>query len=174
MKRIIFFRYFFIIFLCTLVFACSNESLEEVAPNGTDDPVNNPDPDPNPNPEPDIPDNTATEPCAFDLSGIQANETISIDCVLDLEGKTVNLPENVTLSFDKGDIFNGTINFGTGGKIAGELLSSKLTLEGDVQLINPIFKFFASRWDVVEGTTTSDIALENTKKLEDFLMPFLK
>jgi len=117
-------------------------------------------------PIPENTENTATVPCEFSLSNIKANEIISIDCIIDLKGETVNIPKNVTLSFNKGDIINGTLNFRARGKIAGELLSSKLTLKGDVELTKPIFKFFASRWGIIEGPTTSDIAFANNKKLE--------
>ncbi|WP_062058751.1 right-handed parallel beta-helix repeat-containing protein [Aquimarina longa] len=117
-------------------------------------------------PDPDVPENTATTPCDFDFSAVVDNQTIVIDCILDLKGKKVNLPKNVTLEFDKGDIINGTLNFADKGKIDGRLLSSKLTLEGDVTLISPTFKFYAVRWDITEGKTTTDIALKNTDILE--------
>ncbi len=143
-----------LLILCMVFFAsCSNESADGVIPEGG-------------NPDPDIPENTATTPCDFDLTGVTPNQTLVIDCVLDLEGQTVNLPANVTLQFDKGDIINGTLNFAVGGKIDGRLLSSKLNLEGDVTLIDPTFKFYALRWELIEGRTTSDIALENTAILE--------
>ncbi len=171
MKRIMPPNYLIVVFLTFCFISCSNENFEEVVPDGIENP--DPDPDPNPDPDPDTPDNIATTPCDFKLSDLTANETKVIDCVLDLEGETFTVPENVTLEFDKGDIINGTINFGAGGKIAGQLLNSTLKVEGDIQLISPTFKFFASRWDIVEGSTTSDIALENNKKLES-LMFFIK
>ena len=77
---------------------------------------------------------TATEECLISDFNIQENSTITVDCLLDLEGQTIEVPNNVTFEFDGGDVFNGTLNFVSSGKIDGELLSSALTLEGDVQL----------------------------------------
>ncbi len=155
--------------------SCSKENVDEVlAPetgeeNPTPDP-DNPDPD---NPDPDTPPNDVTTPCDFDLSNVAANSTIILDCVLDLNGETITLPNNVDFEFEGGDLKNGKLIF-SGGKIAGELLSSSLELEGDVQLKEPVFEFFASRWEgIVEGTTTSDIAQQNNDELER-LMEFTK
>ncbi len=158
----------FTLILCfTFFVSCSNESFEELVPDTTGTDGENPNPDPDP--DPDTPDNTVTTPCDFDLSGVTAGETIVIDCVLDLQGETINLPTNVSFKFEGGDIIgDGKLIF-SGGTIAGELLSSKLTIEGNVQLEKPTFKFFASRWDVVEGRTTSEIAQENNNKLEDLM-----
>ncbi len=154
------FKHFLVFCLLGLLYSCNTDTLDEI-----ENPITNLDSD--------IPPNTATNSCDFDISGVQKNETIVIDCILDLKGKTINLPENITLAFDKGDIINGTIIFASGGKIAGELLNSKLALEGDVQLIDPVFKFFASRWDIIEGTTTTEIALDNNKNLEN-LFTYIK
>ncbi len=158
MKRI---PHLLIIFLTICLVSCSSEDFDESSPQG------GPDTD-NPTPEPDIPENTATTPCTFKASEITADQTIIVDCVLDLEGKTIDLPANVTFQFDKGDIINGTLNFpdNGNGKIDGRLLNSTLTLNGGVKLIDPAFKFYAVRWEIVEGTTTSDIAFDNNKKLE--------
>jgi len=68
-----------------------------------------------------------------------AGETKTIDCLFNPKGKNVTLPAGVILAFDKGDIINGTLNFAEGGKIAGELLNSKLKIEGNAELINPEF-----------------------------------
>ncbi len=152
--------YYLLIFLTSITLSCSSENFDDSTPEGGENPTTG-ETDPDPDPTPDTPGNTATTPCDFDLSGMVANETKVIDCVLDLEGKTVNLPAGVTLEFDKGDIINGTLNFSSGGKIAGELLNSKLNIEGDAQLIEPKFKMFASRWDIVEGTVTQDVAEKN-------------
>ncbi len=116
----------------------------------------------------DQPENVITTPCDFDASSITANSTVVIDCVLDLEGATVTLPENVTFEFKGGDVVNGTLVF-SGGTIDGRLLSYKLEVKGDVTLADPAFKFYAVRWDIKEGNTTSDIALQNTAKLENVM-----
>ncbi|MBQ4819282.1 right-handed parallel beta-helix repeat-containing protein [Aquimarina sp. MMG016] len=146
------FPYLLIVFTIVIV-SCSNESLDTDLPSLIIA-------------DPELPENTSTTPCDFDLSDVTVNQTLVIDCVLDLRGETVTLPENVIFEFDKGDIINGTLNFTGGGRIDGRLLNSKLTLEGDVQLIDPTFKFYALRWDLVEGSTISDIALQNTEILE--------
>ncbi|AUP77972.1 right-handed parallel beta-helix repeat-containing protein [Flavivirga eckloniae] len=114
----------------------------------------------------DVPPNVITTPCEFGLSDASANSTIKINCLLDLKGETIDLPENIVVEFDGGDIINGKLNFTNGGKIDGRLLSSKLELEGDVKLIDPTFKFYAIRWDIVEGKTTFEIALKNNTNLE--------
>ncbi|MEW7280323.1 right-handed parallel beta-helix repeat-containing protein [Aquimarina sp. 2201CG1-2-11] len=116
----------------------------------------------------DQPENVITTPCNFDASSITANSTVVIDCVLDLDGATVTLPENVNFEFKGGDIVNGTLVF-AGGTIDGRLLSYKLEVKGEVRLSDPAFKFYAVRWDITEGSTTSDIALQNTAKLENVM-----
>ncbi len=123
---------------------------------------------PNPVLNIDVPPNTVTAPCEFDLSSVSANATITVNCVLDLNGNTINLPENVTFDFDGGDIINGKLVF-SGGNIDGRLLSAQLEVEGDVQLKDPCFKFYAVRWDIQEGPTTSEIALKNNANLENLM-----
>ncbi|WP_271406805.1 right-handed parallel beta-helix repeat-containing protein [Tenacibaculum soleae] len=113
----------------------------------------------------DVPENTITTPCGFNLIELTQNSTIKIDCLLDLKGETVTLPNNVNFEFAGGDIINGKLIF-SNGTIDGRLLSSKLEIEGEVTLISPAFKFYAVRWGIVEGKTTSEIALKNTSILE--------
>ena len=120
----------------------------------------------------DMTPNTITTPCDFNLSNVKENSTIIINCLLDLNKKTITLPANVNFEFGKGDIINGKLIF-NGGTIAGELLNSTLEIEGNVKLINPIFQFYASRWNIVEGETTSEIAQNNNDELER-LMEFTK
>jgi len=93
---------------------------------------------------------TATETCLLSDFNIQENSTISINCLLDLEGQTVNVPSGVTFTFDNGDIFNGTLNFTAGGQIDGELFNSDLIIEGDVNLTSDEFQFYPERWGIVE------------------------
>ncbi len=107
------------------------------------------------------PDNTTVKDCAFDLSTIKENETVLIDCNLNLEGKTINLPKGVTLQFEKGEIKNGTLNFTESGKIDGALLNSSLEIKGKAQLISNEFEFIPSRWEITEGKTTQPIAFNN-------------
>ncbi len=146
----------FALVLCATI-SCSTENIENPSPDSGVDII------------PDQPENTSTTPCDFDLSGITENSTLVVDCVLDLKGETISLPANVNLEFEGGDIIgDGTLIF-AGGTIDGRLLSKALTLEGDVKLIDPTFKFYALRWDIVEGNTTSDIALKNNAELERLL-----
>ncbi|GAA3513692.1 hypothetical protein GCM10022393_29380 [Aquimarina addita] len=111
----------------------------------------------NPESEPEPIIITATEPCVISDLDIGTNATITIDCLLDLEGNTIEVPSDVTFAFDGGDIFNGTLNFSSAGKIAGELLNSKLTITGDVSLLSEEFEFVPSRWDIVQ-TNSADPA----------------
>ena len=97
----------------------------------------------------------STEVCTYEELGIEAKSTVIIDCLVDLNGQTIDVPENVTFEFDNGDIFNGTLNFSSSGKISGELLSSNLTLEGDVRLINEEFSFDPLRWGIVETSSSN-------------------
>ncbi|MBQ4819558.1 hypothetical protein [Aquimarina sp. MMG016] len=160
MKRI---PYYLVVFLTLFFVSCSNESIEEI--------INEEIVDPNPEPDPD-PDQS-TDPCDFDLSGLAANSTVVMDCVLDLEGKTIDLPANVNFDYQGGAIINGTLKF-SGGYIAGPLLNSELGIQGDARLKETTFKFIPAKWkNIVQGQTSSAIALENTANLEE-LMFFTK
>ncbi len=105
-------------------------------------------------------------PCDFNLDNAEAGSTVVIDCRMDLNGQTVNLPNNITLDFDGGEIINGTLNFQS-GTIDGRLLNHKLQVTGDASLKSPTFQFFASRWNIVQGPTNSDQAFENRNILEN-------
>jgi hypothetical protein len=104
-------------------------------------------------------------PCKYTLDDLSANETLSIDCQVDLGGRTVNLPANVSLEFNGGEIVNGTLNF-SGGTIDGELLNVGLTITGNAKLSQPEFKFYPERWDMIEGKTNDAIALNNKHYLQ--------
>ncbi|MDY8136289.1 right-handed parallel beta-helix repeat-containing protein [Aquimarina sp. 2201CG5-10] len=157
--------YYLLITFAICSISCSNESIEEII----SDEITDPDPDTT-DPDNDDPDGNATDtPCDFDLSDVTANSTITIDCVLDLEGRTVDLPTNVNFDYDGGRIINGTLNF-SGGYIDGDLLNSKLTVSGDARLKDPTFNFVASRWDIVQGETTSSVAQENNDFLENLFL----
>ncbi|GAA4278934.1 right-handed parallel beta-helix repeat-containing protein [Aquimarina mytili] len=144
--------------LSVFIFSCSSESVGDLVPqeitDGSEVII------------PDTPENVITTPCGFDLAGVSANETVVIDCLLDLNGETVTLPANVIFDFAGGDIINGKLIF-AGGKIDGRLLSSKLDIEGEVELKDPKFTFYAVRWDLVEGQTNEDQAQKNVAILED-------
>ena len=146
------YSYFFCAILAFLILACTkNDDFQQVQEIDVDQP-----------------ENVITTPCNFDASSITANSTVVIDCVLDLKGETVTLPENVNFEFKGGDVVNGTLVF-SGGTIDGRILSHRLEVKGDVTLVDPAFKFYAVRWDLKEGNTTSDVALQNTAILENVM-----
>ncbi|WP_083629251.1 NosD domain-containing protein [Tenacibaculum agarivorans] len=115
--------------------------------------------------------NTTASPCEFDLSSIQAGDTIIIDCLLDLDGKNIDLPDGVIFTFKEGDIINGTLNFsGENNKIDGKLLNSTLTITGNVRLSEETFTFSPSRWkNIIQGTVSYEVALQNTQAFEEIL-----
>ncbi|WP_378187997.1 uronase [Aquimarina sp. W85] len=103
--------------------------------------------------------------CDFSLTSLSPNSNISINCTVDLNGETVKLPPNIKLTFDGGDVVNGTLDF-SGGEIAGELLNSSLKIIGNVSLIENVVNLIPSRWDITEGNTSSTLALKNRDMLE--------
>ncbi len=118
--------------------------------------------------------NTITTPCEFNLSDVKEGETITINCTLDLKGKTINLPKNVTIVFNKGALKNGTLNFTDTGIIDGELLNVTLTIKGDVKLSKNEFEFTPNKWDIIEGKVNDKVAQENTNKFEALLLEIKK
>ena len=110
----------------------------------------------------------SNQPCDFDISNIDSNSTLKISCLLDLNDKTIQLPSNVKLEFDGGDIINGTLKF-SGGKIDQRLLSSNLTIKGNVQLDDSVFEFDPSRWDIQQGEVSDRVALKNKNTLENLI-----
>ncbi|WP_299216942.1 right-handed parallel beta-helix repeat-containing protein [uncultured Aquimarina sp.] len=157
---------YYLLFLIAFSYvSCSNESIEEIVAD-VEEEVEEED---NNEEEEEDTDITSDNPCDFDLLSIAANSTVTIDCLMDLEGKTINLPANVNFDFEGGDIFNGTLVF-SGGYIDGRLLNFDLETQGDVMLKSPTFMFTASRWEnIVQGQTTSDIALQNTAEFEKLM-----
>ncbi len=155
--------YYLFIFMTCIAISCSKEDIGETIPETGGEG------EPDGEVIPDNPENVITTPCDFDLSNVAANSTIILNCVLDLNKETITLPQNVNFEFEGGDIIgNGKLIF-SGGTIDGRLLSDQLQLEGDVKLKDPTFKFYSVRWGIVEGKTTSDIALENNQKLENLM-----
>ncbi|WP_108868376.1 hypothetical protein [Aquimarina aquimarini] len=160
--------YYLLILMSCIAISCSKENFNDSTPETAEKPDSDTTPDPTPN--------TITTPCDFDLSNVAPNSTIILNCILDLNGETITLPENVNFEFEGGDILNGKLIF-NGGLIAGELLSSKLEVEGNVQLEEPTFKFYASRWDQIEEVKNSSnpippsksVALKNNTELEKLI-----
>ena len=109
-----------------------------------------------------------TIPCDFNLNSVEPNSTVIINCVLDLSGQTINLPDNVNIEAEGGDIINGTINFGNNNTLGGELLNSSLTISGSVpQLKDTSFVFEPTRWGIVEGVVTDEIAIRNKEIIQN-------
>ncbi len=151
--------YYFLVLVTICCFiSCSNENFEDIVADDIEEEEVEEE-------EEEDTEIVADTPCDFDISAITANSTITIDCLLDLEGKTVNLPANVNFDFDGGDIFNGTLNF-TGGYIDGRLLNYQLGIEGDAVLKEPIFNFKPSRWDIREGDVSKADAMHNKETLQ--------
>ncbi|MGJ8734711.1 MAG: hypothetical protein ACSHW4_16265, partial [Cellulophaga sp.] len=156
----------FSLLLATTLTSCTQEDLlsNVIAENTAEE---EPDPEPDVTPVDDLKINTT--PCDYSLEGIAAGTTLAIECQLDLDGKTVNLPTGVTLEYKGGEIINGTLNFTAAGKIDGNLLNQNLTVEGNVSLLSEIFILHPSRWELVQGVTTSQIAQKNNNNLEDLM-----
>ena len=109
-------------------------------------------------------------PCDFDLNTIEPNTTIVINCIMDLQGQTINVPANVSILYEGGDIINGTLNFSDNVIISGELLNSTLTLGGSTpQLKDTTFQFDPTRWEIVEGVVNDDVSYNNKLIINDIM-----
>lgn len=107
-------------------------------------------------------------PCDFSLADLEPNSTVVINCILDLQGETFNLPDNVTLLAEGGDIINGTLHFSEGSSIDGDLLGSTLSVSGsNPALRDTSFSFDPTRWGIVEGVVSDEVAQKNTEILEN-------
>ena len=150
---------FLCFFLTLSLLACNNEELfveptTEVVPTTPEESTGNTDTDP-------VAPNVST-PCDFKLDAVQANATVVINCVMDLQGKTVNLPAGVTLVYEGGDIINGTLNFANNTTISGELMNSTLTMAGTKpQLKDPEFYLNPERWGIIQGKVSNEVAASN-------------
>jgi parallel beta-helix repeat protein len=101
--------------------------------------------------------------CEFTLDNVAANTTIVINCILDLGGQTINLPPNVTIVYEGGDIINGTLTFSDNTVISGELLNSSLTLSGSTPVMKDTkFHFDPQRWGILEGKVSDAVAMTNS------------
>ncbi len=174
-----------ILFVSLIFIACTtDETIDRIeleqqkdpvtsVPDGeVDDPEDTPDEEnPDEQEEQEEPDVTEAVTCYFQDIEFVSGSTTKIDCLLDLEGQEVTVPANVTLEFDGGDIFNGTMNF-SGGNIDPRLLNSKLSIKGNVSMIGNEFDFFADRWGIIEGNVSSEVA-ENNKLIINELLQFL-
>lgn len=155
-----------LVLLLTLVYftSCSPE-VDFVEPFTSDEETENEN-NPEENPEEEIV--VSTDPCDFTLENAEAGETIIIDCVMDLGGKTIDLPSDVTFEYDGGDIINGTLNFNN-GVIDGRLLNSKLEIKGTARLLDATFEFNPKRWDIVEGKVADEVARKNKENIQKLI-----
>jgi len=110
-------------------------------------------------------------PCEFNLEGLDSDTTVTINCQIDLKGKTIDLPSNSLLEYNGGKIYNGTLNFvGENSTIDGRLLNSDLEVTGNVSLQNENFYFDPKQWDnIVQGKISDDMALENTININSII-----
>ncbi len=160
---------YLLVFMTLCFLSCKKEDVEDLIPETEEVAEDTPNDDVPDEVIPDVPENVITTPCDFDLSNVAANSTIILNCVLDLSGQTIKLPSNVKFEFEGGDITGGGTLIFAGGTIDGRLLSDQLNIQGNVTLKDPEFAFYAVRWGIVEGNTTSDIALQNNTKLENLM-----
>ena len=155
----------FLLICALLLLSCNTEEL--LVETITEDIIENPD-------TTSEDDETASEdpkePCDFTLDGIEQNSIIIINCLLDLDGNTISLPSGVKIIYEGGDIINGTLTFSDDSEISGELLNSTLEIEGSLpKLKDPTFTFIPSRWEIVEGVVSDDVALNNRNMLQNLI-----
>ena len=149
-------------FLCLL--SCSSEPLDvEIQDIFNGDQNDNPE-----DAEDDTSGTTEIIPCDFVLSDITADTTVSINCIMDLKGESINLAPGIKLDFNGGSIENGTLNF-SGGYIDGALMNHTLQIKGNVTLRNSTFEFQKEKWEIVEGNISADAAFDNRVKLENLI-----
>ncbi|SNR14814.1 right-handed parallel beta-helix repeat-containing protein [Tenacibaculum jejuense] len=107
-----------------------------------------------------------TQPCDFKLTNLSSNSKKTIDCTLDLQGETVSIPDGVELVFNKGKIINGKLNFTSNGIIDSRLLTSSVSISGDVSLKNNYFNFLPDNWNIIQGKVSDEIANTNKENLQ--------
>ncbi len=149
----------------TFISSCSTEEIVTEAETEVVD--DNEDNDPDEDGTDDNDNNPAVDtslPCDFTLTSIPENSTIIINCVLDLEGNTISLPQNVNIKYEGGEIKNGTLVF-SGGTIDGDLLNITLGINGNANLSSNVFNFNPNKWDIVQGATNKETSLTNRKNI---------
>jgi hypothetical protein len=145
----------YLYFISALVFASCDDaiSIEEEIITPPEEVI----PDP-------IPDEKNT-PKDYDFQSTQANDTLNIAYSHDLGGQTINLASNVLINYNGGELINGTLVFQE-GKIDGKLLNQKLKIHGNKPLKSSTFVFDKSKWNIVEGEVSNEVALTNAETLE--------
>ncbi|WP_405292900.1 NosD domain-containing protein [Algibacter sp. Ld11] len=141
--------------------SCNNEELYEEPVAVVEDGSNE---------DADVAVTDVNSPCDFSLENLDPNSTVVINCILDLQGEALDLPENVTLLDEGGDIINGTLNFSEGSSIDGDLLGSTLTVGGTKPALRDVsFTFDPSRWGIVEGVVSDEVALKNKEIINNVI-----
>ncbi len=97
-----------------------------------------------------------------DLLSMEHGDKLSVVCDYDLGAAEVILPPSVVLEDQGGSIKNGQLIFGASSKIDGGLLNYKLTVLGNVSLLNQRFIFDKNKWGIVEGLI--DLATSSRNK----------
>ena len=149
---------FYFYFISALLFASCDEAIS------IDEEVITPPEEVIPTP---IPDDKNT-PSDYDFSTLQANDTLNIAYTHDLGGKSIEVPSNVVINYNKGEIVNGSLVFKE-GKIDGNLLNHKLKIQGTPSLTSTTFKFEKSKWEITEGEVSDAIALVNKNTLKNVI-----
>ncbi len=149
---------FYLFFISALLFASCDEAVsivEEVVP-PTEEVIPTP-----------VPDDKNT-PSDFDFTTLQANDTLYIAYSHDLGGKSIEVPSNVVINSNDGEIINGTLVFKE-GRIDSKLLNHKLKIHGKPTLTSTTFKFEKSKWEITEGEVSDAVALINKNTLENVI-----
>jgi len=136
-----------VLFVLFLSFSCTNDDEDLLLNNDT----NQADP-------------RSETPCQIDFQSLSPNQTVLINCDYDLNGQTITLPQNTTIKFNDGSLFNGSLIFNS-GLIDGELLNIDLQINGSVKLTDTHFIFKKEKWNIVEGITNDEIALSNKQNI---------
>ncbi|MEZ4975932.1 MAG: right-handed parallel beta-helix repeat-containing protein [Flavobacteriaceae bacterium] len=116
--------------------------------------------------------NINTEPSAINLNEVQSGDDIAIEGRIDLNGQNVVLPSNVTLRYNGGEIINGTLDFGDESQsvVDSDLFNRRLSVRGNIRLLQEVFTFRPDRWDIVQGPVDDVTALLNTQNMEQLFL----
>lgn len=158
----------FFLFFLSIASCSDDEVFVEPEPEAVEETTGETEGNTNTDNEDVVPDVVNTgSPCEFSLAEAAPNSTVIINCVMDLEGRTVNIPDGVTVVNEGGSIINGTLNFTNNTTIDSALLNNTITLgNGTPILKDNVFEFAPERWGIVEGEVAEDIAQRNKEILQ--------